>query len=879
VVLGRYRLKQGPKYVMGDMWRSQEMQLVQLIVQNDAAHSVVTKLGELGNVEFRDLNSGTSIHKRSFVEEVRTCDEIERVLRAIFDEIQAAGISVTDPVKSDATPLDILSVKVMDADTELSSLKASQDLLKKNHNALIEQQYVLTMGKKIYCKANPTGASTGVDKMQQQLMALSEFTSDARSLLSQVSGLIKSDQVAALERVIFRATRGNAVFQSVAIDQPLLDTEAKGTPEPVSKTFFMVLFAGEVLKDKVSKICSYFGGSLYKYPTLDNEHREMSAEVERRIVESGEILARGNNVLSELLTNFSNVFGTWQYVVSKEKMVFDALNMCEFDIKRHVFIAEGWVPKREYESLVSKLQEATVECGLDTRPVINRLESQLTPPTYIPVNKFTSGFQALVNTYGTPRYREANPGAFCCIMFPFLFGIMFGDFGHGLLLACFGYWLTSKEKAWQGKSLNDMVAMCFGGRYVIMLNGIFGLYVGLLYNECFAFPMNFFGGTRWMNSDDTSVSCNTESEGSCVMVDGPYPLGIDPIWHVTANKITFFNSFKMKISIIVGVIQMSVGIFLSLLNHIEYRDIKRIFFQFIPEIVFFEGIFGYLVYTIFLKWSVNWTDPADPRVAPSLLTLLINMFMSPTSDINEPLYGSQCFVDCSAASDHCGVASIQNYCPETCGLSGKDLLHPMDNQGIETKICYSSSQASIQFGLLIAAFVAVPFLLLPIPFIELYQHKQATKYAALHEDDEKAEAHSGDHEGEFSFGDAFIHQAIHTIEFVLGSISNTASYLRLWALSLAHSQLAELFKDMILVDAGLNASGMNPIVQGIVIFLSYAMWAIISMVVLMVMENLSSFLHALRLQWVEFQNKFFYGDGQKYTPFAFTTINADTGDD
>merc|ERR1711865_1330062 len=104
-------------------------------------------------------------------------------------------------------------------------------------------------------------------------------------------------------------------------------------------------------------------------------------------------------------------------------------------------------------------------------------------------------------------------------------------------------------------------------------------------------------------------------------------------------------------------------------------------------------------------------------------------------------------------------------------------------------------------------------------------------------------------EGGFSFGDAFIHQAIHTIEFVLGSISNTASYLRLWALSLAHSQLAELFKDMILVGAGLNL-GLGPKLQWIMTFICF--------VVLMVMENLSSFLHALRLQWVEFQNKFFY---------------------
>uniref|UniRef100_A0A8C3PND2 V-type proton ATPase subunit a n=1 Tax=Calidris pygmaea TaxID=425635 RepID=A0A8C3PND2_9CHAR len=816
---------------MASVFRSEEMSLMQLFLQVEAAYCCVAELGELGLVQFRDLNVNVNSFQRKFVNEVRRCESLERILRFLEKEMED-NVEIVKLEKYPETPL---PREMIDMETVLEKLEA--ELLEANQNQqTLKQNFLeLTELKHLLKKTQ--------DFFENRLEIIYLLT-----LLRFTAGVIKRERMIPFERLLWRACRGNIYLRYTEMDTPLEDPV---TREEVKKNVFIIFYQGEQLKQKIKKICDGFRATVYPCPESATERREMLDGVNTRIEDLNTVITQTESHRQRLLREAAANLWSWGIKVKKIKAIYHILNCCNIDVTQQCVIAEIWFPVADAGRIKKALHQGMERSGSTIAPILTAIHTRMAPPTFNRTNKFTAGFQNIVDAYGVGNYREMNPAPYTIITFPFLFAVMFGDCGHGAVMLGFALWMVINEKSLLAqKSTNEIWNTFFSGRYLILLMGIFSMYTGFIYNDCFSKSFNIFGSSwhiipMFKNStwnkdvllDNTVLQLDPAVPG--VYSGNPYPFGIDPIWNVASNKLTFLNSYKMKMSVVIGIVHMIFGVILSLFNHIYFKKYINIILQFIPEMIFIISLFGYLVFMIIFKWC--HFDVHSSQSAPSILIHFINMFLFNYSDTsNAPLY-----------------------------------LH----------------QKEVQSFLVIFALIAVPWMLLIKPFILRANHQKARRMVrdgdqakgiqyskGKAEETDPQESSQGDHSSghgghedddeEFNFGDTFVHQAIHTIEYCLGCISNTASYLRLWALSLAHAQLSEVLWTMVMHN-GFNSSGWAGL---IIIFIIFAAFAVLTVAILLVMEGLSAFLHALRLHWVEFQNKFYVGAGYKFSPFSFKHI-------
>ena len=844
---------------------------------------------------------------------MKRCDELERKLRFFTGEIDkfelemvSAGtvdqfvnhtstlISNTGNTSSDASSkksgaqlLESLEVELDGYESQLRELNNYSEKLTTEYNEKVELQEVLEKARRFFMTDAPrlavseltSGSATNGGAIDTSDTGLLQTDNAPRPDLdmrfSSITGVVAAEEKVRFERMIFRATRGNCYLRFAPIKQPITDPE---TGIAVEKSVFIIFYKSESIEMKLKRICDAFAAHRYSLPDMDDGASvdRMLTENAQELVDSRTVLLKNQDTRYRLCQLLAKHTERWTWIVLREKAVYHSLNMFKADVSG-MLRGEGWVVKESSDDVRDAVERAHANMDLAMPSLVDLVPQPWpTPPTHFITNKFTYGYQEFVNTYGIPRYREANPALFTAATFPFLFGVMYGDIGHGLFLFCSGLYMLWNEKANDNAKLGEMGDGLHTGRYMITMMGFFAVYAGLIYNDCFSLGLNLFG-SRYLFEGQTegaveegNVAENMSEYGSNESV---YPFGLDPIWHVSSNELLFFNSFKMKLSVIFGIFQMFAGTCLKGANAIYFGERLDFLYEFIPMVLFSSSLFMYMVALIFYKWSTNWNS---------------RMLSATCIDPNGEGWGSLdyegtwtvCNED--AGNGLCtpwGYACTGNddtaaKCPLDFGGSGDGcqppnlittLINIALNPGTVDEPMYAH-QGLVQNVLLLIALFSVPVLLLVKP---LLLSKQQHAPIVHHSDDIEADNDHDDDDAhdDHGFGEIIIHQAIETIEFVLGMVSNTASYLRLWALSLAHSELATVFWEKAML------STLN--INFFAAFIGYGVFAGVTLGVLLMMDVLECFLHALRLHWVEFQNKFFKADGVRFSPYSFRQIIKD----
>lgn len=716
------------------MLRSEDMEYYNIYVGKDCARNAVAELGKTEIVQFVNLNTNKSLSNSLFNKEIRYLEKMKLKLNAIINEIEKRGVDLGDLFDTDLEISDV-DFRLEKAYLRLQNLKEVEAETDEYLQKLREDLFVLRECEMFFGEDSAEGKNHVFR-------------------LGHLVGVISKEKSQLFDSVAQSSLKRNFVIHKndFSANQP--------------RTCYIVLTHGEESLARTTKIFSSLGGRVYNME--DEKYRERAKGVltiTSLISQIARVSKNNKEALKSFLASVAKQIRNWRFVISKEIEIFKTLNYfhnyeeAKSGSDETNIIGEAWVPrkyKKRFEACVKHVNENLGWVSFE------RATSTECPPTFIITNEYTDAFQQMNNMFEVPSYKEINPGIFVLFAFPALFGIMFADALHGLILVALSLALVFFGPRFAKKSglVPGIVAALFPARFVILSAGVAAVYCGLLFNEFGSVAIPFFP-SKFVNGA------------------GFYPFGIDWGWRHAKNKAEFYNNLKMKMAVIVGTVHMGFGVALAYANALATNNRVKIYTEIIPQSIVFFSFNGYVVFLIFYKWLAKANAP--------LIEVLIDMYAEPFKSTT---------------------------------------LYP--------------GQDYVQRFLLSAMATCVLWLFASKPFYFIFVKKKKIELSSF-----------------------FIEHFIHTMEFGVGIVSNTASYLRLWAVSLAHATLTEILHD--------STFGKS-VILGCVLFPVYAIFAV---VLLCGMEGISAALHALRLNWIEFGLKFSHGKGNQFLPLVFREVADD----
>jgi V/A-type H+-transporting ATPase subunit I len=209
----------------------------------------------------------------------------------------------------------------------------------------------------------------------------------------------------------------------------------------------------------------------------------------------------------------------------------------DFGREGQIYLVIGWIPRNALDELVHTVREITNNQA-DIQVLEPRGTARQQVPTLLGNPAFLRPFQNILSLYGFPGYGEVDPTPLVALTFVLMYGMMFGDVGHGFLLVLVGLWFS-----WRSGSADSLGS-------VIVTAGVSGAVFGVLYGSLFG------------------------REGI-----------LPTIWLNPLDDITTI----LLVSIAAGVGLLNVGFILHFINAVWARDWSRLFLA-------QDGLAGFLLY-------------------------------------------------------------------------------------------------------------------------------------------------------------------------------------------------------------------------------------------------------------------------------------------
>ncbi|XP_030383289.1 V-type proton ATPase 116 kDa subunit a-like [Scaptodrosophila lebanonensis] len=335
------------------MFRSEPMSLCQLLIPFEAIYTTIAELGESGCMQFTDLNTNLHITQRSFFNEVLRCDELQRRLNYIAQQITKAELQLpeapeddddgyNEPAAPNARQINEMEAQLEQVELELQELSRNGADIKRNYQELNEHKTVLEQLENFFVER--------------------ASLNEVEKYLYYVTGVMPLEHYFSLERMIWRVTMGNVFFRRTDVMEEISDNNKQSNPRAV----FVAFFHGEQLKERVFKICSGYHVVNHPCPLDANERAQLLTEIKVRMADMQLVLSQTDDHRNGVLRRAALYMHNWRTQLIKMQSIYHTMNNFSMDVSKKCLVGEGWTPSSDLEQLKAALQRGTQKAESST---------------------------------------------------------------------------------------------------------------------------------------------------------------------------------------------------------------------------------------------------------------------------------------------------------------------------------------------------------------------------------------------------------------------------------------------------------------------------------------------------------------------------------